>query len=77
MTLTFVATLGLTSSLTNVNAQKINGSFLEIYSMVLAKFFLQDNENGMRFLEKTFLLADTSMEMVLEMFFFFFGSANF
>lgn len=39
MTSVYIAKLDLTIWETNVKAQKIDGSSLEIYNMVLAKFF--------------------------------------
>ncbi len=67
MTSTYAAELGLTTWKTSVGAQKIDGSLLETYGMASASFLLQDSLGGVRFIEETFLLADTSMEMVLGM----------
>ena len=67
MTPAFAARLGLITRATNVGAQKIDGSPLETYSMALAGFLLQDSLERVRFFEETFLLADTSVEVVLGM----------
>ncbi len=56
--------LGLTTRKTSVKAQKIDGSPLETYEMVSASFSLQDSLGRVRFFEETFLLADTSIEVV-------------
>lgn len=42
MTTGFVAKLGFTPRSTNVNAQKIHNSLLEIYGIVSVEFLLQD-----------------------------------
>lgn len=67
MTLAYAAKLGLTIQNTSVKAQKIDGSTLETYSIVLAGFSLQDNLKKVWFFKGNFLLADTSLKMVLEM----------
>lgn len=50
----------------NIGAQKIDGLLLETYGMALARFPLPDNLGSDQFFVETFLLADTSMEVVLE-----------
>lgn len=69
MTPTFAAKLCLTSEPTNVGSQKIDSSTLEIYGITTAGFSPQNSLEKVRFSEKTFLLAYTSMEMILGMFF--------
>ena len=61
--------LGLQVKKTDVGAQKIDGSILETYGMVIARFQVQDKFGKARFFQKTFLVADTSVEVVLEMLF--------
>ncbi len=77
MTPAFVARLGLITRVTNVGAKKIDGSPLETYGMASAEFLLQDNLEKVRFFEETFLLADTSVEVVLRMPFLSLGNADF
>ncbi len=77
MTPAYVAELSLTTWKTSVGVQKIDGSLLETYGMVSASFSLQDSLERVRFFEKTFLLADTSMEVVLGMPFLAFSDAYF
>ncbi len=67
MTPAYVAELGLTTQKTSVRAQMIDGLPLETYGMASASFSLQDSLGRVRFFEETFLLVDTSMEVVLEM----------
>ena len=50
---------------TNVGAQKINGTTLETYGMVVSIFSLLDKDNQERFFEKSFLLADIKPNTVL------------
>ena len=57
----FVAKIGFTPRSTNVDAQKIDSSPLEIYGIVSAEFLLPDSLGKVRFFEETFLLADTNM----------------
>ena len=63
----FSAKLGLIPRPANVGAQKIDGSTLETYGMASAEFSFQDSPRKVLFFEKTFLLADISMEVVLGM----------
>ena len=67
MTPAFAAKLGLSTQPTNVGAQKIDGSTLKTYGMTIAGFLIQDELGKIRFFEETFLLADTSMDVVLGM----------
>ncbi len=70
----FAAKLELRPRPTNVGAQKIDGSPLETHDMALARFSLQDSLERVR--EKTFLLTDISIEVVLEMFFLSLSNAD-
>lgn len=65
MTFIYIIQISLTYRLINVNVQKIDSSVLKIYKMVIARFFLQNKLRRAWFFEKTFLLANTSMKMVL------------
>lgn len=67
MTPAYAVKLGLTTWKTSVGAQKIDNLALETYGMVLARFSLQDNLERVWFFKETFLLADISLKMVLEM----------
>lgn len=61
---------------TNVSAQKIDSLPLKIYGMVTTGYLVYDKLDRPRFFEKTFLLVDISMEVVLEMSFLFLNNAN-
>lgn len=70
MTPTHAAKLGLVTSKADVVPQKMNGSTLEIYRMIIADFSVQNRLKKVRLFEETFLLTDTSMEIVLNIPFF-------
>ncbi len=76
MTPAYATELGLTTQKTNVRAQKMDGSPLETYGMASARFSIQDSLGKIWFFEETFLLADTSMEVVLGMPFLSLSNAN-
>ncbi len=76
MTPAFVAKLGLRPRPINVRAQKIDGSPLETHGMVSARLSFQDSLRRVWFFEETFLLADTSMEVVLGMPFLSFSNVD-
>ncbi len=73
----YVTKLGLTTQKTSVGAQKIDGLSLETYGIVSASFLLKDSQRRVRFFEETFLLVDTSFEVVLGMLFLAFSNADF
>ncbi len=77
MTSAHTMKLGLTTRKTSIGAQKIDGSPLKTYNMVLASFSLQDSQWRFRFIEKTFLLANTSIKVVLGMLFLALNNADF
>ena len=63
----YVERLGLKTRKTNVGAQKIDGSALETFGMVIADFQVEDKDGRSRFFKETFLVADTKFEVVLRM----------
>ena len=63
----YISKLGLKVYHTNIGAQKIDGSTLEIFGMVLASFQIEDKLGKIRFFQETFLLANISAEVVLGM----------
>lgn len=72
----YVVKLDLTIQKTGIGVQKIENFSLEIYSMVLAKFLLQNSIKKVRLLKEIFLLANISMEMILELSFLSLGNAG-
>ena len=62
--LTLARELRLPIRTTDVGAQKIDGTLLDIFEMVVAVFSVEDKANRERFFEKTFLVANVSPEVV-------------
>ena len=69
MHLAFAKRLGLVVQVTNVCAQKIDGTTIEIYGMVVAAFLVTDQADRVRFFEETFLVANVSPDVVLKILF--------
>ena len=67
MSQVFIHQLGLTIWKTNIGAQKINGTTLKTYGMVVSIFFVSDKDGRKRFFEESFLLADVKAKIVLKM----------
>ena len=76
MTSAYAAKLGLQVQKTDIGAQKIDGSILEIFRIVLVDFQVEDKLGRVRFFQETFLLADISAEVVLGMPFLIFSNAD-
>ena len=72
----YAAHLGLKVRVTNVGAKKIDGSSLSTYSMVIVAYQVIDKLGHSWFFQKTFLLANISMKVVLDMLFLTFSNAN-
>lgn len=69
ITLTYIAKLGFVIQKINVSTHKIDNSALVIYKIVFADFSVQDKFGKIQFLEKTLLLADISIDMILRILF--------
>ena len=76
MTPAYASKLGLRVCHTDIGAQKIDGSTLQTFGMVLANFRMEDKLGRTRFFQETFLLADISAEVVLGMPFLTLSNAN-
>ena len=76
MTPAYTSRLGLRVYRTDIGAQKIDGSTLETFGIVLASFQVEDKLEKTRFFQKTFLLADINTEVVLSMPFLIFSNAD-
>ena len=72
----YVERLGLKTRKTNVGAQKIDGSALEIFEMVIADFQVEDKGGRPRFFQETFLVANTKFKVVLGMLFLKISNAD-
>ncbi len=77
ITLAYVVELGFTIWKTSVGAQKIDSSPLETHNMTSARFLLQNSLGRFQFFEETFLLANTSIEVVLGMTFLALSNVDF
>ena len=76
MTPAYAAHLGLKVKVTNVGAQKIDRSSLATYSIVIAIFQVVNKLGCFWFFQKTFLLANISMQVVLAMPFLTLSNGN-
>ena len=76
MTPEYILKLGLKVCFTNVGAQKIDGSTLKTFEMILASFRIEDILGRAQFFQETFLLADISAEVVLRILFLVFSNAD-
>ncbi len=72
----FVQQLGLKIRKTNIGAQKIDGTTLETYEMVVSAFLVSDKDGRERFFEESFLLADIRPDIVLGMLFLTMNNAD-
>ena len=67
MSQVFAHQFGLTIWKTNIGAQKIDGTTLETYKMVIFTFFMSDKDSKERSFEKSCLVADLKLKIVVEM----------
>ena len=72
----FAERLGLVVGSTNVGTQKIDGITLETYGMVVAVFSMTNQAKRVKFFKETFLMANVSPDVILEMPFFTLSGAN-
>ena len=72
----FAKQLGLPIRLIDFGAQKIDGTTLDTYGMVVAAFLKINKANQVRFFEETFLVANVSSEVVLGMLFLTLSDAD-
>ncbi len=63
----FAQQLGLKIRKTNFGAQKIDGTTLKTYGIVVSSFSMADKDRRERFFEKSFLLADVRPDILLGM----------
>ncbi len=66
MSQAFAQQLGHKIRKTNDGAQKIDGTTLETYGIVVSTFSVLDKDRRERFFEESFLLANVSPDIVLE-----------
>ena len=73
---TFPRELGLSIWITDVGAQKIDGTMLDTFGMVVVAFSVMDKANQVRLFEKIFLVPNVSPEIVFRMPFLTLSDAN-
>ena len=61
---------------TDVGAQKIGGTMLDTFKMVVAAFSITNKANRVRFFEKIFLVTNISLNVVFEIFFLILSGAD-
>ena len=61
---------------TNIRAQKIDGSTLEIFEMVIADFQVENKAKRSRFFQEIFLVANIKFEVILKMLFLKISNAD-
>ena len=59
--------LNFHTQITNFGAQKIDGSILKTFEMVIIDFHVKNKVGKPRFFQKTFLVANTKFKMILGM----------
>ena len=74
--LNYARKLGFKIRKINVEAQKIDGSALEIFGRIIADFQVKDKASRPRFFQETFLIANTKFEVILGMFFLKISNAD-
>ena len=72
----FAQKLGLKIRKTNIGVQKIDGSALETFGMVIANFQVEDKASRPRFFQETFLVTNTKFEVILGMSFLKISNAD-
>ena len=72
----YATKLGLRARKINVGAQKIDRSHLDTFGMVIADCSVKDKLGRVWFFQKTFLLANIDLEVVLEMLFLTLNKAD-
>ena len=72
----YILKLGPKICLTNIRTQKIDDFIFETFEIVLASFQVENKLGRPWFFQKTFLLADFSVEVVLGMPFLTFNNAD-
>lgn len=60
----------------DINTQKIDGSSLTIYKIVISRFQILDELDRAYFSQKTFILANITINIILEIFFLILSNIN-
>ena len=73
---TFAWEIGLSIRPTDVGTQKINSTMLDSFEIVVIAFSVMDKAYRVKFFEKTFQVANISLEVILGMFFLTLSDAD-
>ena len=76
MTLAYAKQLGFHIQKTDIRVQKFNGSLFWTFGIVIAVFQVENKLGKARFFQELFLLANTSIEVVLRMLFLILNNTN-
>lgn len=76
MILAYTAKLGFKLQKINIRVQKIDGSILNTFEMVLKNFQIENKLGKAGFFRKTFLVADINLELILGILFLTFGNVD-
>ena len=74
--LTFAKELDLPIRSTDIKVQKIDGTTLDTYGMIVTAFLVTNKTNQVWFFEETFSMANVSPEVVFGMLFFILSDAD-
>ena len=72
----YIKKLGLRTRKIDAGAQKIDGSNLDMFEMVITGFQIVNKQGRAWFFQETFLLVNITMEVVLRMPFLIFNNAD-
>lgn len=72
----FARKFGVRIRKTDISAQKVDGSRLQTFGIVIASFLMKNKDRKSRFFDKTFLLVDISMDVTFEIFFFILSNVD-
>lgn len=76
ITPTYIAKLSPKIQKTNIEAQKINDSIHNTFGIVLTDFLVKDKLNEAQSFQKTFIVANNTLEVILGMFFLTFSNVD-
>ncbi len=76
MSKAFASQFGLKIRKTNIRAQKIDGYTLKTYGIVIPTLSMLDMDDRERFFEKSFLLANIKLNVMLGILFLIINNAN-
>lgn len=76
MHLIYAKKIGLFIQRINFGTQMINSFGLDTFGIVIAAFLINDKDGKINFFEKTFLLANISLDEIFEMLFLTLSNAD-